>query len=92
VKLRLSHVGLRVPNIPCGLNPSSPINLFKAASIASRSFFWLIPDLWRGSRPVVMAGNVRLAFIVKNANGFGAKRKGPFCAKFFTIIGRISSA
>ena len=30
---------LRVPNAPCGLNPSSPSNRFKAASIASRSFF-----------------------------------------------------
>src|SRR5580704_8133235 len=49
--------------MPCGLNLSSPIILFKAASTASRSFFWLVPKLRRGRRPVVVAGKVRLAFI-----------------------------
>jgi hypothetical protein len=58
------YTGLRVPNTPCGLNPSSPIILFKAAAIASRSLFWLLPKLRRGRRPVVVEGKVRLAFIV----------------------------
>jgi hypothetical protein len=48
-----------LPNAPCGLNPSSPIILFKAAAIASRSFFWLLPKLRRGRRPVVVGGKVR---------------------------------
>jgi hypothetical protein len=86
------HVGLRLPKTPRGLNPSSPINLFKAASIATRSFFWLILEMRRSWRPFVMGGRVRLAFIAKNANGFGAKREGPFCAKFFTILGPKSGA
>src|ERR1700736_2198349 len=83
--------GLRLANTPPGLNPSSPISLFKAASIASRSFFWLVSKLRRGRRQVVVAGKVRLAFIAKNANVFGAKREDPLCSKFFTIADECPS-
>jgi hypothetical protein len=56
---------LLLPNVPCGLKPSSPIFLLKAASIASRSFFWVVSKLRRGRRPTLVEGKVRLAFITR---------------------------
>jgi hypothetical protein len=47
--------------------------------MASRSFFWLIPDLRRGWRPVVVGGNVRLAFIAKRKPIWRKTRRAVLC-------------
>jgi hypothetical protein len=54
----LSHCEAFLPNAPRGLNPSSPIFLLKAASIATRTFFWLVSKLRRGRRPIVVGGKL----------------------------------
>jgi len=47
--------------------------------MASRSFFWLIPDLRRGWCPVVVGGNVRLAFIAKRKPIWRKTRSAILC-------------
>jgi hypothetical protein len=49
-----------LPNAPSGLNPSAPTFLFKAASIAARTCFWLVSKLRRVRRPTLPEGSVRL--------------------------------
>jgi hypothetical protein len=39
-----------------------------------------------------MGGKVRLAFIAKNANGFGAKREGRFVPNSLQLSAKIHSA
>jgi hypothetical protein len=82
---------LRAPNTPCALNPSSPINLFKAASIASRSFFWLIQDRRIGWRPVAVGGRVRLAFIAKTQADLARNEKGRFVPNSLQLSAETSS-
>jgi hypothetical protein len=77
------HVGLRVPKT---LRPESVVanrqrRLHRVLSFGSSPTcgeagawsLWEAECVWLSSQ---------------NANGFGAKRKGPFCAKFFTIVGQ----
>jgi hypothetical protein len=78
--------------MPCGLNPSSPINLFKAASIASRSFFWLVPKLRRGRRPVVVGGKVRLAFITNMQAHLARSEKVRFASNSLQLSSIIRRA
>jgi hypothetical protein len=75
----LSHCEAFLPNAPRGLNPSSPIFLLKAASIATRTFFWLVSKLRRGRRPIVVGGKLLSAFITDKAKGLGTKRTVSLC-------------
>jgi hypothetical protein len=79
---QFAHCDVLLPNAPCGLNPSSPIILFKAAAIASRSFFSLAWNLRRGR--TLAEGTVRFALITKEQKVLRIRTKASFCTNFFT--------